>query len=196
MDSRSTLQDSGFSTAGMAQGACGGMPDGPAPGRRRALEGAGAAGGKVLVGGCGFALRGTADLPFKTLFVNLEDTPELGAQLRRYVRTTTSTQIVEDPKAAEAQLQVLSDTRERSVLSLDASGRVREFELRYLFTFRLHDGKGYEFIRPTTIMLKRDLTFNDAATLAKESEANLLYRDMQMEVIQQLLRRMAAVEPV
>ena len=45
-------------------------------------------------------------------------------------------------------------------------------------------------------MLKRDLTFNDAATLAKESEANLLYRDMQMEVIQQLLRRMAAVEPI
>jgi LPS-assembly lipoprotein len=196
MDSRSTLQDSGFLTAGIANGASDGSLGVPAPGRRRALRALGAVGVLAALGGCGFALRGTADLPFKTLYVNLEDTSELGAQLRRYVRTTTSTQIVEDSKAAEAQLQVLSDTRERSVLSLDASGRVREFELRYLFTFRLHNGRGYEFIQPTTIMLKRDLTFNDAATLAKESEANLLYRDMQMEVIQQLLRRMAAVEPV
>ena len=161
MDSRSTLQDSGFLTAGIA------------PGRRRALQALGAVGMMALLGGCGFALRGTADLPFKTLYVNLEDTSDLGAQLRQLCIQCCSL-----------------------LLPLDASGRVREFELRYLFTFRLHNGKGYEFIRPTTIMLKRDLTFNDAATLAKESEANLLYRDMQMEVIQQLLRRMAAVEPV
>lgn len=156
-----------------------------------------AAGGTLgLLAGCGFALRGTANLNFSTLYIGLDDKSELGAQLRRYVRNTTNTQVVEDPKQAQAQLQVLSDSRERSILSLDASGRVREYELRYLFTFRLHDGKGREFIPPTTITLKRDLTFNDAATLAKDQEATLLYRDMQSELIQQLLRRMSAVETV
>ena len=162
--------------------------------RRRLLLQAAASGGLALLAGCGFALRGTADLPFSTLYIGAADTSELGAQLRRYVRNTTNTRIVEDPKTAEAQLQILQETRERSILSLDASGRVREFELRYLFAFRVHDGKGQDYIPPTTIALKRDLTFSDANTLAKDSEANLLYRDMQNETVQQVLRRMAAVE--
>ncbi|ODS68555.1 MAG: hypothetical protein ABS43_27955 [Bordetella sp. SCN 67-23] len=162
--------------------------------RRRMLLQAAASGGLALLAGCGFALRGTADLPFSTLYIGAADTSELGAQLRRYVRNTTNTRIVEDPKTAEAQLQILQETRERSILSLDASGRVREFELRYLFAFRVHDGKGQDYIPPTTIALKRDLTFSDANTLAKDSEANLLYRDMQNETVQQVLRRMAAVE--
>lgn len=168
----------------------------PSGARRNFLQLAAAAGTLGLLAGCGFALRGTSHLKFSTLYIALDDKSELGAQLRRYVRATTDTRVVEDPKEAQAQLQVLSDSRERSILSLDASGRVREYELRYLFTFRLHDGKGREFIPPTTITLKRDLTFNDAATLAKEQEANLLYRDMLAELIQQLLRRMAAVEVV
>jgi len=162
--------------------------------RRRLLLQAAAGGGLALLAGCGFALRGTADLPFSTLYIGAADTSELGAQLRRYVRNTTNTQVVEDPKAAQAQLQILQESRERSILSLDASGRVREFELRYLFAFRVHDGKGQDYIPPTTIALKRDLTFSDANTLAKDSEANLLYRDMQNEAVQQVLRRMAAVE--
>lgn len=162
--------------------------------RRTALRALVAGGGLAMLAGCGFALRGTANLPFTTLYIGLDDKSELGAQLRRYVRDTTNTRVVEDPKQAQAQLQVLSDQRERSILSLDAAGRVREFELRYLFTFRLHDGRDREYIPPTTITLARDLTFNDAATLAKDQEANLLYRDMQSELIQQLLRRMSAVE--
>lgn len=169
-------------------------PDAPAPGRRRFLHLCGATGSALLLAGCGFALRGAAQLPFSTLYIGATETSELGAQLRRYVRNTTNTKVVEDPREAEAQLQVLQQTRERSILSLDASGRVREFELRYLFGFQVHDGKGREFIPPTTITLKRDLSFNDSNTLAKDSEAELLYRDMQNEVIHQLLRRMSAIE--
>ncbi len=166
------------------------------PGRRRALRFATAAVGLAVLAGCGFQLRTTATLPFSTLYVGIGINTELGAQLRRYVRDTTNTQIVEDPGIAQAQLQLLSEIRERSILSLDASGRVRDYELRYRFTFRVHNGKGRDYIPTTTIVLTRDLTFSDAATLAKDNEADLLYRDMQKEVIQQLLRRMAAAEPV
>ena len=168
----------------------------PSGARRNFLQISAAAGMLGLLAGCGFALRSTIHMKFSTLYIGLDEKSELGAQLRRYVRDVTDTRVVDNPKEAQAILQVLSDSRERSILSLDASGRVREFELRYLFTFRLHDGKGRDLIPPTTITLRRDLTFNDAATLAKEQEANLLYRDMQAELIQQLLRRMAAVEVV
>ncbi|VCU72536.1 LPS-assembly lipoprotein LptE precursor [Pigmentiphaga humi] len=160
--------------------------------RRRFLRAAAGAGGLALLTGCGFALRGTANLPFSTLYIGASDTSEMGAQLRRYVRNTTNTQVVEDPRQAQAQLQILSETRERSILTLDAAGRVREYELRYLLSFRVQ-GNGREYIPDTTIALKRDITFADANTLAKDSEANLLYRDMQNEAVQQVLRRMAAI---
>ena len=46
-----------------------------------------------------------------------------------------------------------------------------------------------------TVMLLRDISFNDADVLAKESEEQLLYRDMQSDMVQQILRRLAAAKP-
>ena len=39
-------------------------------------------------------------------------------------------------------------------------------------------------------MLRRDMSFNDPGPLSKESEEALLYRDMQADAVQQLLRRL------
>lgn len=143
---------------------------------------------------CGFALRGTASLPFSRIYVTAPDSSHIGAQLRRYINSTSSAQTVEDARLADAQLQLISERRQRNILSLDASGRVREYELLALFEFRVHDGKGTEFLPPTELLLKRDLSFDDAATLARSQEAELLYRDMQTEAVQQILRRLAALE--
>ena len=39
-----------------------------------------------------------------------------------------------------------------------------------------------------------NLTFNDSAVLSKESEEGLLYRDMQSDMVQQIMRRLAAAQ--
>jgi len=49
-------------------------------------------------------------------------------------------------------------------------------------------------IAPTEIVQQRDISFNESAVLAKEAEEALLYRDMQTDIVQQLLRRLAAVK--
>jgi len=41
---------------------------------------------------------------------------------------------------------------------------------------------------------QRDLTYNETNALAKEGEAELLFRDMQNDIAQQTLRRLAAVK--
>jgi LPS-assembly lipoprotein len=69
---------------------------------------------------------------------------------------------------------------------------VREFQLRYRVAFRVHDGKGGEFVPQTSIALTRDITFNDTDVLAKEAEEQLLFRDMQSDMVQQIMRRLAA----
>ncbi|MEO7547956.1 MAG: LPS assembly lipoprotein LptE, partial [Ramlibacter sp.] len=41
---------------------------------------------------------------------------------------------------------------------------------------------------------QRDISFSETAVLSKEAEEQLLYRNMQSDIVQQLLRRLAAVK--
>ena len=145
----------------------------------------------VLLAGCGFRLRGTADVPFQTLYVPNSDSG-IALDLKRNVQAGTQAKVVDDAKVAEAILVFSEENREKNILSLNSSGRVREFQLRYRVGFRVHDGKGGEYVPQTQIALTRDITFNDTDVLAKEAEEQLLFRDMQTDMVQQIMRRLAA----
>lgn len=149
----------------------------------------------ALLTACGFQLRGSTELPFRTLWVGFSDASPLGTEFKRYVRSGTSTRLVDNATDAEARLLVLGESRDKEILSLNANGRVREYNLFYTFVFKVEDGKGQDFIPPTRITLKRDISVNENTQLAKEAEENLLYRDMQSDLVQQLLRRLAAIKP-
>jgi LPS-assembly lipoprotein len=146
----------------------------------------------TVLAGCGFHLRGARSLPYETIYVAAPDHSELGAALKRSIRAGGSTRVVDTPQEAQAQLSIVSESREKSILSLNAAGRVREFQLRYRFAFKVHDGKGRDFLPQNEILLTRDYTFNDSVVLAKEQEEALLYRDMQNDLVQQIMRRIEA----
>lgn len=141
---------------------------------------------------CGFHLRGSGvGIPYKTLYVAGADQTILN-DLRRTIRGSANTQLVDDPKAAEAVLQILSETREKRILSLTNAGRVREFQLVYTVGFSLSAG-GKELIPPEMMVLRRDYLYDENQILAKENEEAVLNRDMQRDAVQQILRRINAV---
>ena len=146
----------------------------------------------IVLSACGFQLRGQATLPFTTLYV--ASTSGLSTALKRNIVAGTNTRLVDNEKEAQAILTVQLEAQEKSILSLNSAGRVREYQLRYRYRFRVADTKGLEFVPSNEIVLTRDITFNDAAVLAKESEEVLLYRDMQSDMVQQVLRRLAAAQ--
>jgi LPS-assembly lipoprotein len=148
----------------------------------------------LTLAACGFRLRGTADVPFKTVFVP-NATGGVALDLKRSIQAGTRAKVVDDPKQADAVLQFLQEARQKVILSLSGTGRVREYRLIYRVGFRVHDGKGAEYVQPTTIELSRDITFNDSDVLAKESEEQLLVRDMQTDMVQQIMRRLASAQP-
>jgi LPS-assembly lipoprotein len=149
----------------------------------------------LCVGACGFTLRGTQQLPFPTIALNFPPNSRLGAELARDIRTGTTTQILADPARATVVFELIADTRDRQVLTLNAQGRAIEYSLRERLRFRLRDGKGREVIEPTELIVQRDISYNDSQRLSKESEEELLYRDMQTDLVQQLMRRIAAARP-
>lgn len=147
----------------------------------------------MLLAGCGFRLRGTADVPFETLYLP-GATSGIALDLKRYIQAGTNAKVIDDPAKADAVLQFTEETRQKEVLSLTGTGKVREFQLRYRVGFRVHDGKGVDYVPQSTIQLLRDVTFNDTEILAKEQEEQLLFRDMQADMVQQILRRLAAAK--
>jgi LPS-assembly lipoprotein len=94
----------------------------------------------------------------------------------------------------EVIVDILGETREKVIVALNASGQVREYQLRIKVRFRMRTSQGRDLIEPTDILQERDISFNESAVLAKEAEEVLLYRDMQSDIVQQLLRRIAAVK--
>ena len=147
----------------------------------------------LTLAGCGFQLRGTADVPFDTVYLP-NTTGGIALDLKRNIQAGTRAKVVDDPKKAQAIMQFPEETRNKEILSLTGTGRVREFQLRYRVGFRVHDGKGGEYVPQSTIQLTRDVTFNDSEILAKESEEQLLFRDMQSDMVQQIMRRLAAAQ--
>ena len=151
----------------------------------------------AMLSACGFHLRGVADtnLPFQTIYLGFPDASPLGTELRRNIRGGSSTEVLPTAKEAQASLVVLSETRDKSVLSLNKLGRVREYSLGYTLRFRVIDSKGQELLEPTEIAIKRDINYDESPVLAKEGEEAMLYRDMQKDLVQQILRRLAAIKP-
>ena len=148
---------------------------------------------------CGFQLRGangSYNMPFHSLYLNFSENSPLGTDLKRNLRSTDHVVIVDRAADAEAQFLVLSEARNKSILALNSLGRVRAYLLNYTLTFTVRDAKGNELLAPTSITLHRNLPFDETQVLAKEAEEALLYRDMQSDIVQQVLRRLAALKPV
>jgi LPS-assembly lipoprotein len=143
---------------------------------------------------CGFQLRGAASLPFDTIYVP-NATAGIALELKRSIQAGTNARVVDDAKAAAAQLQFSEESRRKEILSLTAAGRVNEYRLFYRVGFRVSDGKGRDFLPPVSIQLFRDMIYDDSQALAKEAEEQLLFRDMQSDMVQQVLRRIATAKP-
>ncbi len=160
--------------------------------KRRALLSLG--GAALVLAGCGFALRQAPTFAFSTIYI--ATTSPVGRELGRSIGYGDNVKVIQSGAADAAQvvLDVLAEQREKVVVGLNASGQVREFQLRSRFKFKLRTPQGKELIPETELLQQRDISFNESAVLAKEAEESLMYRDMQTDIVQQLMRRLAAVK--
>lgn len=148
----------------------------------------------LLLSACGFQLRGSYSLPWETLYIAMNENSAMYQQLKRHIEASTQTRVVRNAKEATATLIVVADQQSKSILSLTAKGRVREFQLARSFTYRIVDAQGKELVPASPIVLLREMTFDDEQLFAKEAEEAMIYNEMQNDLIQQLLRRLSAVK--
>jgi LPS-assembly lipoprotein len=146
-----------------------------------------------LFSGCGFQPRGRADLSFDSIYVETNGFSLFGAELRKVVQAGDVVEVMDSADEAEVVLKVVSERQERHIISLTGTGSVREFQLVYRVAYRILDNELKDLAAPGEIVLRRDMLFDDTLRLAKESEAEILYRDMQTDAVNQMLRRLSVV---
>ena len=151
----------------------------------------------IALGGCGFALRQAPTFSFDTVYVVDSLSSNVSRALQRELASSGIKIVAGVPSGAPAKavvLRVVADQRERTVVGQTTSGQVRELELRYRFRFSLATPVGKRLIENQEILLQRDISFSETDVYAKAAEEQLMYADMQSDVVQQIMRRLAAVK--
>lgn len=158
--------------------------------RRRLLLGALSA---TTLAACGFRLRGAIDMPFSSAYVDGNPNDPMISQLRRQL-LANGVVLTDSVAAAEVHVRILNLRKERDILSLNAAGKAREYRLFYHLGYAVDRADGTTLRAPDRIAIRRDVTFSDNQLLAKTEEEALLYRDMETDLVRQLMRRLATVK--
>jgi LPS-assembly lipoprotein len=150
-----------------------------------------------LLCACGFTLRGVGSFSyaFQSLFSGFTPNSPIGTDFKRLA--SSQGLIVIDAagvNTAQVLLRIHQEQRERVVVGTGVSGQVNAVQLRVRLRFSLLTTQGKILLDEVEILQTREQSYSESAALAKEAEEQLLYRDMQQEIAQQLLRRLSAVK--
>ncbi len=149
----------------------------------------------LALAGCGFRLRGSVAFPYRSIFVS--GSGPLAQDLRAALRSN-GLQVLSDgqvPDQADVILNLSGERRERIVVSRTSSGQVRELQLRLQVRVNARSARGADLITDLLMEQQRDVSYSETAALAKEAEEAVLERDMQTDLVQQLMRRLATLQP-
>ena len=151
----------------------------------------------IFLTACGFKLRGSVgtidSLPFSSMYISIPENTQFGSDLRRLIASTSpDTALISAPAGADVVLQQIAESRTARELSLNAQGRVEEYELTLTYTFRLVTPDGNVVLPDTTLRARRNLPFDDRVVQAKEGEEATLFNQMQSSLVSRILRRISA----
>lgn len=147
--------------------------------------------GLAVLAGCGFQLRGQAQLPFQAAYVEAAERSPLASQLRRQL--DLQGKLAERREAADVIIRLTGEKRDKSILSLSGAGKVREYRLNHAVTLAATAPDGRDMLAAAEIKQSRDFSYSDEQILAKEAEETMLRKDMDDEIVRQILRRLAFV---
>ncbi len=139
---------------------------------------------------CGFHLRGSADIPFSSIFIQ-GNTLVISKDLKQFF-ITNKVAILDSAKDAELLLELVGEENEKRILSLASTGAVNEFELYYRVHYRSKLAGQETWSQVQTIETRRDFTYSDADILAKQVEEKRLNESMQQNAVSSIIRRLSA----
>ena len=151
----------------------------------------------ILLQGCGWHLRGAQPLPAQLQSLHLQtasDNSKFSRSLRRSLKAmdVSLTDWISD---AAYTLNVSAIASKRRTLSTTGSAKIAEYALTSTITYVIHSREGQQLVAPTQLSTEKTYLYNSNNAVSSSEEEGLLRKEMQRELIQQLIRRYRAINP-
>jgi len=148
----------------------------------------------VLLTGCGFHLRGQATMQFKTLYLDAANPGTAFIKELRSSLEANKVELLDSPKQADVVLNIVSEMPDKQILTLDASGRVNEYELYYRVSLRGYDQQHNELIPAEVIAMHVDFPYDFNHVMAMGTQESMLYRSMRTDMVQRIMQRLSRIK--
>jgi LPS-assembly lipoprotein len=147
----------------------------------------------ILLGGCGFHLRGVTEIPKGLIPLYIQAGP--GSHIAPVLYQTLRINGVPttmDSKVAAVVLRIYSEGHGTRVSALNAQGKVIGDELSFHVTFDAVRRDGLPFLERQSIENTRDYVNPQVEVLGKSEEAEMIRRDLEQDMAEQILGRLRA----
>ncbi|OIZ95626.1 hypothetical protein A1D18_01705 [Candidatus Rickettsiella isopodorum] len=143
---------------------------------------------------CGFQLRGHEfSLPFRTLSLESNQPySHFTKELQKALAAAGVNILLATPTSP--RLQILAQNFTRTATSLGNAGQTTTYLLVYSILFQIIDCKGHVLLAPQQIRATRTFSITSNQLAGDLNTENDLLENMQQDVIQQLLIRLASPE--
>lgn len=148
-----------------------------------------------LLASCGFALRGSVEIPaLEPLYVeNFENGTQIQREVLR-VLVDNKVTLANERSAGNYTLEIGAETSSERPISVNANARAGEYEITMSVPFLLRRGADLA-LEPQILTINKVYLADPENAIAKNEEAEIIRDEMRRELGQLILRRLQAFEP-
>jgi LPS-assembly lipoprotein len=148
----------------------------------------------LLLGACGFHLRGSEPLPAEMSVSYIHGTSEFDSLYDdfRTALESRGVRVTQDRGEATAVLNLLENNTDKNVLTVDLAGKVLEYRISQNIQFEVTAADGQPLVDQQSVTRSRDFRFNRNDVLGKEREAETIRKELQRDVVNLAMMRIVA----
>jgi len=143
----------------------------------------------LLLGGCGYQLRGSLEVPetLKNVYV-FGASSSLQGEMEAMVKASKG-KLATTSKEAGIVIKVLKEDMRIRVLSIGATGKSTESELDYYLKFQFYNNNDQPLLEEQTIEMAREFFNDQTAVLAKTGEEQLIRNEIYKQAARMVMAR-------
>lgn len=153
----------------------------------------------LVITGCGFKLRGQADLPPELAKTYIQSNRPPGAPPSSLARTledlliANGVEVTESPVGATAVVELLEERIRRRIVATDSIGDSREYTFTLMVDYRVAMPDGRPLLSMDTIRLSRDIIYAETEVLGRQEGEAITLREMESSAAQTIVRRLETI---
>jgi len=149
----------------------------------------------AAMAGCGFHPRGSSALPPGMAVTWIKSGQPYGSLVDDFSEALRAHggRVTTEHHDATAILNIISNTIEKRVLSVNTAGKVLEIETRQTLRFSVTDSDQLPLVEEQEVSMKSDYLFISSDVLGKEREDKVVRQTLQRNLVNLAMLRITAV---